>query len=278
MNATPANSLNDPALIRAVQALMPDWGADVLAALDVPGDATVLDLGCGHGRLVGRLLDAVPAGRVVAVDRMPAMLEELRKRAGAQADRAHRVTCVEADLNAPLAGILPAGSADAAISVATLHWLRDPGILAASLRHVLRPGGLFIAESPADGNLREVWEGLRELGVSRVPPARYSSAPAWRDELRGHGLAVELLEERATPVAASRDLMVPYLSLLLDPVLTAAAVEGKWSLVSELCGLLRNRVVYRRLLIRARAVLSAPAGSRPDARAQGRRRDAPRPA
>ncbi|MGV9351822.1 class I SAM-dependent methyltransferase [Streptomyces spiralis] len=206
-------------------------------------------LGCGHGRLVGRLLEAIPRGRIVGVDRMPAMLEELRRRAGTQADR---ITCVEADLDVPLEGILPEGSVDAAISVATLHWLQKPRVLAASLRHVLRPQGMLIAESPAEGNLHEVWEGLRMPGVKQMPRARYSSAAVWRDELHNHGLVVEQLEVRRIPLVASKDVMVPYLLLLLDPMLTAAAVEDKWSLASELCDLLENRVVYRRLLVGAR--------------------------
>jgi hypothetical protein len=145
------------------------------------------------------------------------MLEELRKRAGTQADR---VTCVEADLDVPLEGILRREVPTGRLVSQHCTGCGILGILAASLRYVLRPQDMFIAESPVEGNLQEVWEGLRMLGVNRVPQARYLSATVLRDELRNHGLAVEQLEARTTPVMASRELMVPYLSILLAPVLT----------------------------------------------------------
>jgi hypothetical protein len=119
---------------------------------------------------------------------------------------------------------------------------------------------VFVAESPIEANLQEVWDGLRLLGVSRIPQPRYASPTTWRDELENQGLTVELLETRTTPVTASRELMVPYLSILLDPVLTAIGVEKKWSLVSRLCDLLEDQVVYRRLLVAARTT-SEPSGS-----------------
>ena len=45
-----------------------DWGLAVLERLELRGDETVLDAGCGTGRVTRALLERLPEGRVVAVD------------------------------------------------------------------------------------------------------------------------------------------------------------------------------------------------------------------
>ena len=44
------------------------WGAEVLERLPLVGDETVLDAGCGTGRVTELLLARLPKGRVVALD------------------------------------------------------------------------------------------------------------------------------------------------------------------------------------------------------------------
>ena len=51
------------------------------------GDETVLDAGCGSGRVTRMLLERLPRGRVVAVDSAPSMVEHAREALG---DRARR--------------------------------------------------------------------------------------------------------------------------------------------------------------------------------------------
>src|SRR6266536_5627561 len=54
------------------------WGRRVLDRLDVQGDETALDAGCGSGRLTALLLERLPHGRVIAVDQSEAMLAQAR--------------------------------------------------------------------------------------------------------------------------------------------------------------------------------------------------------
>ncbi len=56
------------------------WGAEVLERLPLIGDETVLDAGCGTGRVTELLLARLPGGRVVALDASGAMLEQARGR------------------------------------------------------------------------------------------------------------------------------------------------------------------------------------------------------
>lgn len=139
------------------------WGQRVLAALPLAGNERVLELGAGTGRDTEALLDRLPAGHVIAVDGSAAMLAKLRDRlAGVGPDR---LTVLRADLNEPLVLDRPA---DAAFSVATLHWLPDHGAVFRSVADVLRPGGLLRAEFGGAGQLAGIEAALDQMGLPRV--------------------------------------------------------------------------------------------------------------
>jgi trans-aconitate methyltransferase len=134
-----------------------EWGAAVLDRLDLRGDESAVDAGCGTGRLTEALLERLPRGRVIAVDRSPNMLEvavaNLRPRF------ASRVAFVRAD-----AAALPFRDvADVIFSTATFHWIRDHARLFASLHAALRPGGRLIAQCGGGPNLARLLERTSAL-------------------------------------------------------------------------------------------------------------------
>ena len=92
-----------------------------LGASPAPGD-TVLDAGCGTGRVTELLLDRLDGGRVVALDAAVACSTRRRR----LARFGDRVMYLEADLLdlAPenLGGWAPV---DAVLSTATFHWVLD---------------------------------------------------------------------------------------------------------------------------------------------------------
>jgi trans-aconitate 2-methyltransferase len=133
------------------------WGATAVEQLRLNGDESVLDLGCGTGRDAEHLLSLLPRGHVVAVDGSGQMLGELRRRLAGDLDR---VTIVQADLRQPLP---LAREVDAAISVATLHWLPDHAAVFRNVAAVLRPGGQLIAECGGYGNIVTFRTALRQV-------------------------------------------------------------------------------------------------------------------
>ena len=54
------------------------WAIEVLDRLPLNGGETVLDAGCGSGRVTRLLIDRLPRGSVVAVDASPSMIEKAR--------------------------------------------------------------------------------------------------------------------------------------------------------------------------------------------------------
>jgi trans-aconitate 2-methyltransferase len=122
------------------------WGLRVLERLDLRGDETVIDHGCGAGRLTEVLLERLPRGRVVALDASTAMLGAARERLARFGDRMSFVHADAARWIAPT-------PADALFSTATYHWVLDHDALFACVAASLRPGGRLVAQCGAAGNL-----------------------------------------------------------------------------------------------------------------------------
>jgi trans-aconitate 2-methyltransferase len=124
--------------------------AAVLDRLELQGDETVLDAGCGSGRVTRLLLERLPRGRVIAVDASPEMVARAREELAPDARADVRL----ADL---VQLRLKAGEqADAAFSNATFHWVLDHDALFARLHAALRPGGRLSAQCGGEGNVAAI--------------------------------------------------------------------------------------------------------------------------
>jgi tRNA (cmo5U34)-methyltransferase len=99
----------------------------------------VLDLGCGDGRLLAKVLDRRPGASGVGVDFSEAMLSAARERF----DGEERVELVEHDLNRPLPEL---GEFDAVVSSMAIHHLEDDRKreLYGECLQLLAPGGAFL--------------------------------------------------------------------------------------------------------------------------------------
>lgn len=164
---------------------MTRWGAAVLRRLEVSDTDTVLDAGCGTGRVTELLLERTATGRVVALDAAPSMLVEARRRLARFGDR---VRCVEADLlelgPAHLGDWAPV---DAVLSTATFHWVLDHDRLFANLAAILRPGGQLVAQCGAEGNISGLMAAVRATGTERAGAWLYASPGETRHRLAAAG-------------------------------------------------------------------------------------------
>lgn len=136
------------------------WAAAVLARLGgIAPDATVLDVGCGTGRVTEALTELVPRGRVLAMDASADMVELARRRLG---DRAE-VWCqdaLELELNEPV---------DAIVSTAALHWVGDHDRLWRQLARALRPDGRLEIQCGGEGNIDRVREVIEAVAREVAP-------------------------------------------------------------------------------------------------------------
>ncbi|MGD0453893.1 MAG: methyltransferase domain-containing protein [Solirubrobacteraceae bacterium] len=152
----------DGASYDRISQTMEALGLGVLERLELRGDETVLDAGCGSGRITQTLIERLPQGRVIAIDESPSMIAAARARLGPDVDL--RVgDLLELELQAPV---------DAILSTATFHWIADHERLFARLRAALRPGGRLVAQCGGEGNI-DILRGKANEVLAREPYARH---------------------------------------------------------------------------------------------------------
>jgi trans-aconitate 2-methyltransferase len=122
-----------------------EWGQEVLARTELAGDETVLDAGCGSGRVTELIVERVPNGRVIGVDASESMIDVARKRLGPDVELIH-ADLLDLELEVPV---------DVVFSNATFHWIGDHPRLFQRLHTLLRPGGTLSAQCGGQGNVAE---------------------------------------------------------------------------------------------------------------------------
>jgi trans-aconitate 2-methyltransferase len=138
------------------------WATEVLARLTARGiapDASVLDVGCGTGRVTEALLALVPRGHVLAIDASAEMVELARNRLGERAT-VWREDALELELKVPV---------DAVVSTAALHWVRDHERLWARLAQALRGDGVLEVQCGGEGNIAGVREVIERVAAEQAP-------------------------------------------------------------------------------------------------------------
>jgi trans-aconitate 2-methyltransferase len=132
-----------------------EWGMEVLERLELRGDESVIDAGCGSARITAELLERIPDGRLLAVDGSPAMIEKARERLG---ERASYLVADLAELEAP-------EPVDLVFSTATFHWIQDHDALFRHLRAALKPGARLVAQCGGRRNVAEHTVGIATVGA-----------------------------------------------------------------------------------------------------------------
>jgi trans-aconitate 2-methyltransferase len=122
------------------------WGVQLIESLPLRGDETVLDAGCGSGRLTAELLKRLPRGCIIALVASANMVKTAAARLSDQLDR---VEFREADLSS---FTLP-HPVDGIFSNAVFHWVPDHAQMFHSLFGALKPGGWLVAQFGGGGNL-----------------------------------------------------------------------------------------------------------------------------
>jgi len=153
VSATGAERDWDASTYERVADAQVEWARAVLDRLPLDGDETVLDAGCGGGRVTKLLLDRLPRGRVIAVDSAPSMVEAARTALG------DRATVIQSDLTE----LTLEGPVDATFSNAVFHWVSDHDRLFSALHRAMRPGARLVAQCGGEGNVAHFLETVDEV-------------------------------------------------------------------------------------------------------------------
>lgn len=240
-----------------LNAPMTERGNDAVARLELRGEETVLDAGCGTGEVTATVLERLPHGHVIALDGSTAMLDAARERFRGDA----RVSFVHADLGEPLVPAIATASVDAIVSTSTFHWVRDHDALFRHLAGVLKPGGQLVVDCGGAGNIAAVLEVLCALGHTDHPWT-YAGVEETRAQLRAAGF--DAADVRLVPRTSHFDSDEQLEQFLTSVVLRTFVIELGPSdgpaLVREVAARLPERAIHWvRLEIVARLAASGAA-------------------
>lgn len=147
-----------------------------LAALAIPPGSVVADVGAGSGYYTVRLAKVVgPAGRVVATDLQPGMLDLIRAKVERQG--LANVTLVQGRPDDPN---LPPATFDMILMVDVYHELASPQIFVRKLREALKPTGRLVLIEFRLEDPRVPIREVHKMSVSQV-----------RQELGADGFQIE---------------------------------------------------------------------------------------
>ena len=229
-----------------VSAPQTSWGHKVLARLAVRGDERAIDAGCGSGRLTGALMERLPRGTLLAIDRSWNML--VSARTNLRPVFGSRVAFVQVALpNLPFANV-----ADLVFSTATFHWIKDHPALFAGIFQALRSAGRLHAQCGGGPNLAHAHE-LAER-VMHAPPFRpyfadwpgpweFADAGTTADRLRTAGFTdIDTnLEEAPTTLASEADYREFVTTVIYHPHLERLpTVDLKHAFIDRVTALAAN--------------------------------------
>jgi trans-aconitate methyltransferase len=156
-------------------------GAGLFDLLNPRAGERILDLGCGTGHLTAKIAEA--GAVVVGLDSSPAMIAQAR-----QNFPSLRFVLAEARdfrFEEPF---------DAVFSNAVLHWIHDAESVVKCVAAVLRPGGRFVLEMGARGNVESIRKMLEEVltesGRTPKSPWFYPSAGEYSTLLEKYGFEI----------------------------------------------------------------------------------------
>ncbi len=132
-------------------------GRELMARLSLTGSESVLDIGCGDGKVTAELAALVPAGRVLGVDSSPKMVEF----ASSQFPPADYPNLSFQVMDARR--LSPENAYDLVFSNACLHWVRDHRPVLEGLQRCLKPGGRTMIQMGGAGNIGPVLKVINRL-------------------------------------------------------------------------------------------------------------------
>ncbi len=128
----------------------------------VQAGETVLDLGCGTGNLVMKMLSNDPA-RIIGVDSSKSMIKIAKRKVASR--KAQNVQIIRQDVVQYLLAC-PSNSFDRIVSVNVIYALNDRQVLWRELLRVLKPGGeIIIATSVKTDSRSLIDQQLKNRGI-----------------------------------------------------------------------------------------------------------------
>lgn len=158
-----------------------------IAALDLPANPRILEIGCGTGFLTQALMDAGVSGDWQITDIAPEMVDRCRGRLGETPRR--RFAVLDGERDTPCGGPF-----DLICSSLAVQWFDDAPAALARMAGWLAPGGHCVITTLGPGSFAQ-WHAAHESQGVQPGTPRFAAIAGFA-ALEPHALAVEHLDER----------------------------------------------------------------------------------
>jgi trans-aconitate methyltransferase len=126
------------------------WAQELISKLALQGSESLLDIGCGDGKISAQLAQILSAGRVLGIDVSPSMIRLASERF--PLTKYTNLSFLQMDAT----DIRLPQQFDIAFSSATLHWVEDHIAVLRGLRRCLKSGSKVLLQMGGRGNAHEV--------------------------------------------------------------------------------------------------------------------------
>lgn len=141
------------------------WAKELIEKLSLLGNETLLDIGCGDGKITAEFASILKNGSVLGIDSSKTMVELARKTFPA-------VEYPNLEFKAMDATAINLNhSFDVVFSNAVLHWITDHVLVLKGVRNHLKPHGKLLFQMGGKGNAKELLLIIEEI----------ITAPDWKE-------------------------------------------------------------------------------------------------
>lgn len=173
------------------------WAQELRTRLELRGDESLLDVGCGDGKITADFARAIPQGQVIGIDSSLEMVDYAAQTYSSSKYPNLRFVCMDAR---SLAFTNPF---DIVFSNAVLHWVSDHLAVLTGVSQILKPGGKLVISCGGQGNVTGILAAFAEVMQQQPwieyfatfqPPYTFHGVEVYQSWLSDVGLQVQRLE------------------------------------------------------------------------------------
>jgi trans-aconitate methyltransferase len=133
------------------------WAQELIPKLHLQGNETLLDIGCGDGKITAQIAKALPNGRVIGIDSSLNMIN-LAQTLFPQTDSPNLSFQLADAKNFDFPQIF-----DRIFSNAALHWIPNQAAVLSCVETCLKPDGRLLFQMAGKGNAQKILDILDEM-------------------------------------------------------------------------------------------------------------------
>lgn len=141
-----------------------EWATELIAKLNLEGNESVLDIGCGDGKITAAIAEKLPEGRVLGIDSSAEMIRLARSRF--EGGAGNRLNFRQLDVRE----MAIEHEFDVIFSNAALHWVRDHASMLKRIARSMKTSGRMLIQMGGKGNAGEILSVFDRLMEGRWEP------------------------------------------------------------------------------------------------------------